>query len=289
MSNLQKNRLLTFIVVLFAVFSLAKPLLIGTALFALIPLLSVGILVVFAVVHGTRRFGWRSFISFFIITCVISWCYESLSILTGFPFGHYHYTDALGLKLGLVPLLIMPAYFAVGYLSWHLALILLDRFDNVSDRVQVFVVPVIAAFVMVMWDMSMDPARSTLNQLWIWHDGGSYFGVPFSNFLGWYLCVYTIFLVFALYLARWPSAIPAEQAGDTLRSSWIVVVGLYGAIFLEFVSYALFSGNSVITDPTGQNWNMLDMYRSLGLVAIFTMLFVTVLAVIKVQLSKQLN
>jgi uncharacterized membrane protein len=43
---------------------------------------------------------------FFFLTFVISWSYETSSMLTGFPFGHYVYTDKLGPKLWLVPLLI---------------------------------------------------------------------------------------------------------------------------------------------------------------------------------------
>ena len=55
----------------------------------------------------------------FVAVClVVSNILENTSILTGFPFGHYHYTDALGPKLLLVPLLIGPAYFANGYFAW---------------------------------------------------------------------------------------------------------------------------------------------------------------------------
>jgi uncharacterized membrane protein len=42
---------------------------------------------------------------------------------------------------------------------------------------------------MVSWDLTIDPMMSTINGNWVWHDGGSYFGVPVSNFLGWYLTV----------------------------------------------------------------------------------------------------
>src|SRR5437762_12679739 len=65
----------------------------------LMPFISVAILMGFAIVHGIRRYGWRHFVVFFIVAFVISWSYETLSILTGFPFGHYVYTDKLGPKL----------------------------------------------------------------------------------------------------------------------------------------------------------------------------------------------
>jgi putative membrane protein len=46
---------------------------------------------------------------------------------------------------------------------------------------------------MVAWDLSMDPVWSTVMHSWIWLQGGAYFGVPVSNFLGWYLTVYVIY------------------------------------------------------------------------------------------------
>src|SRR5262249_3599544 len=74
-----------------------------------------------ATLHGLRRYSLKAFFIFFVIAFIVSNIYENLSILTGFAFGHYHYTDALGPKLFLVPLLIAPAYFGCGYLAWSLA------------------------------------------------------------------------------------------------------------------------------------------------------------------------
>jgi hypothetical protein len=58
---------------------------------------------------------------------------------------------------------------------------------------------------MVSWDLTIDPMMSTINGSWVWHNGGSYFGVPVSNFLGWYLTVYVFFQCFALYARAFSS------------------------------------------------------------------------------------
>jgi hypothetical protein len=71
--------------------------------------MNVFFLIAIATLHGLRRYSLKEFLIFFVITFIVSNFYENLSILTGFPFGHYHYTDALGPKLFLVPLLIAPA------------------------------------------------------------------------------------------------------------------------------------------------------------------------------------
>src|SRR3982075_1085972 len=77
--------------------------------------------ILFALIHGAVRYGWAGIVTFIVISLVVSNILENTSILTGFPFGHYHYTDLLGPKLFLVPLLIGPAYVATGYLAWVLS------------------------------------------------------------------------------------------------------------------------------------------------------------------------
>ncbi len=291
MNDANRNRILWALAALFAVFSFLKATSAAAPLKALIPAVSILVPTVFALLHGTRRLGARTMVVFFVITFVVSWCYESLSITTGFPFGHYHYTDKLGPKLGLVPLLIMPAYFAVCYLSWNLAHVVLDKFDQNADALLRFAVPLLASFIMVMWDMSMDPARATVSQAWVWHQGGGYFGVPFSNFMGWFLCVYTIFQLLAYYLMRSGAngANRGSQAGDDRKSHWHQVTALYAATLVEFVAMALMPPTGTVTDAAGQVWSLPALYETLGLVAIFTMLFVTCLAFFKVQASSRLS
>src|SRR4051794_12173315 len=75
------------------------------------------LLVAFALIHGGRRYGWSGILVFVVICLIVSNAFENLSILTGFPFGRYYYTDVLGPKLFLVPVLIGGAYAGAGYLS----------------------------------------------------------------------------------------------------------------------------------------------------------------------------
>ncbi len=267
-----RNRLIWAILGLFALFAAAKPLLFDTPLFALVPAITISVPIAFVLLHAPAEIGWKRLGVFFALTFAISWTYESLSIATGFPFGHYHYTDTLGPKLGTVPLLIMPAYFGVCYVSWTIARLLLDHGRPDRARSGPVAIALVASFVMVMWDLAMDPARATVAQAWIWHDGGAYFGVPFSNFAGWFLCVATIFLAYATVAPR--IAAPREMPD---RIAFAQTLGLYGAIFVEFLSSAAAGWSGTVADATGQVWNLRDIYQSLGLVSIFTLGFVLVL------------
>ena len=253
----------------------------------LTPFISVAILMGFAIVHGVRRYGWIHFVVFFILTFVISWSYETSSILTGFPFGHYVYADKLGPKLWLVPLLIMPAYFSMGYIAWTIGHILLDRFDDRLAGAEVVLVPVLASFVMVMWDLCIDPASSTITGAWIWRDGGGYFGVPFVNFVGWYLCVFTIYLVFAVYLrhsSEWTTEINLSE-----RSTWTLPALMYAAVMLPRLIEPVAGDSVQVTSHDGHVWWTGDIHTASALVALFTMLFVTVLALVRVRRSPVLH
>ena len=150
----------------------------------------------FALIHGRNRYGGRDILVFLAICLVISFSLENLSIVSGFPFGHYVYAGVPGPRLYRVPVLIALAYFGSGYLSWVVANLLLGKVDGEPrSSVTRFVLPLTAAFIMVMWDVGMDPYSSTVQRLWVWRDGGGLFGVPLSNFLGWFL---TVFLFFEL-------------------------------------------------------------------------------------------
>jgi uncharacterized membrane protein len=132
--------------------------------------------VAFSLLHGAIRYRWSGIVTFIVICLVVSNILENTSILTGFPFGHYHYTEALGPKLFLVPLLIGPAYFANGYLAWALSTVLVGNVRRESSAFTTFAVPFIASFLMVMWDLGFDPQASTIQHFWIWEQGGGYFG-----------------------------------------------------------------------------------------------------------------
>ena len=280
------NGLLWVFIALYVLMGAAR-LLHNPHLQRLMPFISVAILMGFAIVHGIRRYGWRHFVVFFIVAFVISWSYETLSILTGFPFGHYVYTDNLGPKLWLVPLLIMPAYFSMGYIAWTLAHVLLDRYDDRLAGAEVILVPALASFVMVMWDLCIDPASSTISGSWIWRDGGSYFGVPLVNFLGWYLCVFTIYLMFALYLQRSAEWTRATNLGD--RSTWTLPALMYAAVMLPRLLEPAVSDSVQVTSNDGHVWWTGDIHAASALVALFTMLFVTVLALVRVSRNPALH
>ena len=178
-----------------------------------------------------------------------------------------------------MPLLAGPAYFGVGYLAWMMTQLMLGDANRDWSRRTMFQVPLIASFLMVVWNLSSDPLLSTLRQAWIWRDGGSYFGVPVINFFSWYLTTYIFFQLFSFYLVKTP-----PQKIQASREYWYQPVTLYGSIacMLMLTGVSAPAAGSV-SDPAGMVWSVHQIYAVCALVCTFTMGAFTVLAFLNVS------
>src|SRR5580700_10956101 len=154
------------------------------------------IITVFA--HAVAALGWSEALSFLTICLAVTFTFENFGVLTGFPFGHYTFLVEPNIPhIGVIPPIVGLFYFGMGYPSWVIANLLLGQsVQRPSTRLQLFALPMISAFVMVQWDVVMDPSGSTLARAWVWYGGGGYFGVPLSNFLGWFLVTYLYYQAF---------------------------------------------------------------------------------------------
>jgi uncharacterized membrane protein len=232
----------------------------------------------FALLHGAQRYGWRAIGVFVAVGLVISNILENLSIQTGFPFGHYHYTG--GGKIFQVPWFIGPAYLATGYLAWVVATVLLGDVRRNSPWLITIGTPIMGAFAMTAWDLALDPGASTINHAWIWENGGGFFGVPLVNFLGWTFTVYLFMQVFALYL-RSRGPLPAAQL-DGVTASDLQGVLLYAATTISFFTKFFTGERTIVADAVGATWRTGDIYETSVLLTVYGMCFISLLALLRI-------
>jgi uncharacterized membrane protein len=239
----------------------------------------VGIIVAF--VHAVFVYGWRAALTFLVLCLAITFTIENIGIATGFPFGRYHFEVAPTLPhVGAVPIIVGPLYFAMGHFSWVIASILIGEAEPRPSRLFTRIaLPVVAAFVMVQWDVVMDPPNATLGHAWIWHDGGGYFGVPLSNFLGWYLTVWLFFQAFA-FLPTGRHRIGKGTTAARLRLVRLVPILLYFSAAISLIA-PYFAKSSASVEVAGTHWNAGDLHETTVIVALFTMVFAAVLAFLR--------
>lgn len=233
------------------------------------------LLTVFTLLHGSRRYGWRAILVYYVVALLVTNVLENLSILTGFPFGNYHYTTGLP-QLFHVPLVVGPFYATIGYLAWTIATLLVGEVRRASGWLTAVGTPVIASFAMVAWDLAMDPTRATVQKFWIWENSGGFFGVPLVNYLGWSLTTYLYMQLFALYLRYYgpePAALP-----EPTTASHVQTLLLYAATAGTFFVTFLTGERTTVTDALGQTWRTSDIYETSVLMTIYGMVFITVLA-----------
>lgn len=212
----------------------------------------------------TRRL-WRSVLmagSAFILTIGA----EMFGVATGLLFGNYSYTEQLGpLVLGLVPLAIPVAWLMMLYPSYAIAGFLLSPRSNDFSRYPPATTEVVttealprsndfsrylraalAALAMTAWDLSLDP-RMVRDGNWIWHDGGPYFGIPLSNFIGWFITALAIYLVWQVIDRRRVDTAPHPSASRT-HTLWLLLP-IYAYIIqwvAESMANIVFWGNPLV-------------------------------------------
>ena len=179
--------------------------------------------------------GWRRTCLFTAVGWSVAFTAEFLSIRFGVPFGLYHYlptTAERELWIAGVPFMDSLSFVFLAYASWTLAsLALLPLLREGKGRWALslphrdrFSAPALLLTVVffVLIDVVVDPIavrgdRWFLGQIFYYPEGGVYFGVPVSNFVGWGVVGCTIMTLFALLERRVKGGAPPWAAGLPLR------------------------------------------------------------------------
>jgi uncharacterized membrane protein len=225
---------------------------------------------IFAIVHGAIVYRPRGILTFILLSLAIGNSFENLSIFTGFPFGRYHFTEVMGPKILAVPILLGLAYVGMGYISWILARVILGDAGQLLTGSRLVTLPLVAAFVMVAWDFSQEAIWSNFVHGWKWHEGGAYFGVPLSNFFGWYLTVYVIYQCFALTVR--------VKCAPLSAGFWRTAILFYGVSALGNLLVPGPPGVASVTDASGTVWPVSGILGTSALVSVLAMGAFTLLA-----------
>jgi putative membrane protein len=141
-------------------------------------------------VAGARDLGIRRTLLFGGIVWPVAWIAEFASTRIGIPFGLYHYTGhTRGQELFIAD---VPFFDSLSFTFLAYAALCLSRRVLAGRHASSGTTALLAGFLMMMLDVVIDPLavrgdRWFLGRVFYYPDGGAYFGVPLSNFAGWWL------------------------------------------------------------------------------------------------------
>jgi putative membrane protein len=187
----------------------------GTAftLFARGQVLLAGGVLAFVLVRHT---GWQ-WLPALAALYALSLASELAGTTWGIPFGAYGYTSLLGWAwLDRVPAVIPLSWFCMAVPSYALARLRYPGGGESRARV------LLGSFILLAWDLSLDPAMSYATRYWWWGEAGAYYGMPLLNLVGWYVTGIGLMLALVLLRAdRWVVRVPIA-----------LLVAFYGANLL---------------------------------------------------------
>lgn len=242
---------------------------------------------VFIFLHGTLRYRIQNILVMIGIGMTVSFFYEALSISTGFPYSSYHYSSILGPQLLGFPIMVMVGYGVILHVFWTVAGAITGKVNNELKGANIVLVPVIAAALLTSWDYAFDPIMASINKAYIWDNPGSYFGVPFANFMGWHLATYTIFQVFAIFIRRQKP--PQDISAVKTKAYWYQAIIVYVSGLIQLPILMIFEENEEITIASGQVLQTNDIYQSMTLVGIAAILAPAIIAFTNVYNNKELR
>jgi putative membrane protein len=188
------------------------------------------------------RLGWGRGVAVLVWGTAVGATAELIGTKTGIPFGAYGYSDFLGPKiLDRVPYGIPPSWYASSLMSFAFATAMgLTRLRRVT----------VAAVFMLCWDIALDPAMSAGFPVWLWTDTGPFYGMPWTNFTGWYA---TSLLIMAGYELLFRGR--ALEAGPWEGRIWLVN-GLFfvGICAIALLVPATIVGTVAVGMPVALAW-----------------------------------
>jgi uncharacterized membrane protein len=142
-----------------------------------------------------RRWGWRRTLLWLVSGYGIAWLSEFSSIHNGFPYGEYHYIyeNMPGeLMVAGVPFFDSLSYPFLIFAGFTTAAFMLRKKVSGYGLRQLAQIAILGAALTTLLDVIIDPvaergAQWFLGEIYYYAHPGWYFGVPLTNFAGWFL------------------------------------------------------------------------------------------------------
>jgi len=178
-----------------------------------------------SILHAGLSRGARVGVALLVLVTATAVAFEAVGLATGFPYGSYAYSDALGPTLLGVPFLVPLAWLMMAWPSWVLA----DRLtQRLRPRRQEVVRVAVAAAVLAGWDVVLDPQMVQAGY-WTWsHPTPGLPGiptVPLTNLAGWLVAGVVLMTLLSQLVSRTSADPRIGNAAPLLAIGWMTLGG----------------------------------------------------------------
>ena len=173
-----------------------------------------------------RWLGWRDAALLFGVLGSFALLVEYVAVITAIPYGRFEYSNLLGYKLfGAVPWTVAVAWTPLVLGAYSVSA---NLTRSRGSRM------IVLTCLLIVVDLVLDPGAVKL-RFWNYGSNGFYYGVPLSNFAGWFLSGSAVAALMEVLISRFKPLLPvpvqlASSAGLTVYF-WTVVAAVTGLIF----------------------------------------------------------
>lgn len=178
--------------------------------------------------NAARLLGSARALRFVVIAVGAGWFAEQMGSTHGWFFGDYHYTDMLGPRVGNVPFVIPLMWFALTYIGFVMANLIVWHapLDGAQGLGPAVLLSFLAAMIVTAFDLGADPYFVFVLKAWVMvKTDGAWFGETVQGFLGWMFVAFVIIAVFRLS-SRGPAG---RVAGAFTARHALVPLGMYAS------------------------------------------------------------
>jgi putative membrane protein len=209
--------------------------------------------------HGVLTLGLGGTLMLLGLSVGMGLAVEWVGVRKGWVFGRYRYTHRTGPRLfRSVPVFIPLGWGILIYMGFWTAKALLSTVSKPNPPSAALFIPTAAALV-TLWDMAADPLL-VREGAWIWDRRGSYHGIPFSNFIGWFATAYALYAAFLLLAGV---TVLETTAGRCIESLPVLGFSVFSGVFTA----ACFERRMVVPGLAG------SACAALGLVLVMIFIF----------------
>lgn len=159
----------------------------------------------FLLIHSFTFLGLGNLILFLFLSVGVSFLFEITGIKTGITFGGFFNYDIKGNGpiIFEVPIFIILTWYGLMYMSFSYVVFILKLDSLIFSNFSIFQIAIISLYcglLIMLLDLILDPIGVD-EKRWSWTIPGAYYGIPYLNFLGWFLCCFITVFLFLLFFS----------------------------------------------------------------------------------------